>query len=52
MSNKDLKNRTPVSNAVDTKLWDKFKQYSKDTKIPMSKLLDEAIDSFLKSTNK
>ena len=49
MANKDLKNRTPISNAVDTKLLIKLKQLSKDTGIPISKLLDKAITLLLNS---
>lgn len=49
MANKDLKNRTPISNAVDTKLLIQLKDYSKKTSIPMSKLLDKAIELLLKS---
>lgn len=51
MANKDLKNRTPISNAIDTKLWKELKSYSKNTGIPISKLLDESIILFLKSIN-
>jgi hypothetical protein len=52
MANKDLKNRTPISNAIDTELLNKLKTYSKDTGIPISKLLDKAIELFLKTTEK
>ena len=52
MANKDLKNRTPVSNAIDTKLLNELKAYSNETGIPISKLLDKAIELFLKSTKK
>ncbi|HEY5576217.1 MAG TPA: ribbon-helix-helix domain-containing protein [Clostridiaceae bacterium] len=52
MANKDLKTRTPMSNAIDTKLFDGLKAYSKETGIPLSKLLDKAIELFLKSTEK
>ena len=52
MANKDLKTRTPISNAVETELWNEFKKYSDETKIPISKLLDKAIELFLKSTKK
>jgi hypothetical protein len=51
MANKDLKNRTPISNAIDTKLLKQLKNYSKETGIPISKLLDKAIKLFLNSTN-
>ncbi|AGK96806.1 ribbon-helix-helix domain-containing protein [Clostridium pasteurianum] len=52
MSNKDLKNRTPISNAINTKLWNELKEYSKQTGIPISKLLDRAIELYLESTKK
>jgi len=42
-----LKNRTPISNAVDTKLYEQLQQLSKDTMIPISKLLDKAIELVL-----
>lgn len=51
MANKDLKTRTPFSNAVDTKLYEELKAYSKKTKIPLSKLLDEAIELLLNKVN-
>ena len=50
MANKDLKTRTPISNAVNTELLNKLKDYSKKTGIPISKLLDKAIELLLKST--
>jgi hypothetical protein len=42
-----LKNRTPISNAVETKLYEQLQQLSKDTMIPISKLLDRAIELVL-----
>lgn len=48
MDKRGLKTRTPISNAVDTKLLEKLKKLSKDTMIPMSKLLDKAIELVLK----
>ena len=48
MANKrGLKNRKTISNAVQTELADALKQLSKETKIPMSKLLDEALDDLI-----
>lgn len=38
-----LKNRTRISNAVDKELYKQLQQISKDTMIPVSKLLDQAI---------
>ena len=42
-----LKTRTPISNAVETKLYEQLKQLSEDTMIPMSRLLDRAIELVL-----
>lgn len=50
MARRDLKNRTPLGSAVDTKLYIELKKYSEKTKIPMSKVLDTIIEEFLKST--
>lgn len=53
MARKDLKNRTPIGSAVSIELYNKLKQLSIHTKIPMSKLLDEAIENLLtKYSNK
>lgn len=50
IKNRGLKNRTAISNAIKTELFEALKQYSEDTQIPMSKCLDNAIEMFLKST--
>lgn len=47
--NRGLKNRVAISNAVDKKLYEKLKVYSEESGIPISKLLDKAIDMYLKS---
>lgn len=47
-----LKNRTPISNAVDTQLYEKLKQLSEETMIPMSRLLDKGIELVLKEYDK
>lgn len=52
MDKRGLKNRTPISNAVDTKLYEQLKQLSKETMIPMSKLLDKGIELVLKEYGK
>lgn len=51
-SNRGLKNRIAISNAVDKELYAKLKAYSEETSIPMSKLLDKAIALFLKSVGR
>lgn len=45
--NRGLKRRTPISNAVETGLYEQLKQLSKETMIPMSRLLDKAIGLLL-----
>lgn len=52
MKNRGLRSRTAISNAVDTKLWNEFKNYSNRTGIPISKLLDRAVELFLNSIKK
>lgn len=46
-----LKNRTPLSNAVKKELYDGIKELSKETKVPISRLLDEAIEDLLRKRN-
>lgn len=52
MSKYGLKNRTRISNAIDTELYKELKAYSDETSIPISKLLDKSIKLFLESTKK
>jgi len=47
--NRGLKTRTPISNSIDTKLFNQLKELSSTSQIPMSKLLDNAITLLLKS---
>lgn len=50
--NRGLKNRAPFSNAIDKDLYEKFVELSKETRIPQSRLLDEAIEDLLKKKEK
>ena len=50
--NRGLKNRIAISNAIDKELYSRLKSYSEETYIPISKLLDKAIDMYLKSVGK
>ena len=52
MSRPILKNRVVPNNAINIELLNKLKAYSKETSIPVSKLLDKSIELFLKSTEK
>lgn len=47
-----LKNRKPLSNAIKNELHDGLKELSNKTKIPISRLLDEAIEDLLKKRSK
>lgn len=47
-----LKNRTPISNAVETKLYEQLKRLSQETMIPISKLLDRGIELVLREYEK
>ncbi|ADC52169.1 MULTISPECIES: ribbon-helix-helix domain-containing protein [Alkalihalophilus] len=42
-----LTTRKPLSNAIDKELYDRLDQLHKETKVPKSKLLDEAIELLL-----
>ncbi|HHT03395.1 MAG TPA: ribbon-helix-helix domain-containing protein [Bacteroidales bacterium] len=47
-----LKTRTPISNAVNTELYEQLKALSGETMIPISKLLDKGIDLVLEEYKK
>ncbi|HBF36031.1 MAG TPA: CopG family transcriptional regulator [Firmicutes bacterium] len=47
-----LKNRIQASSSVDPKLWEGMQRLSKQTRIPVSKLLDEAMEDLLKKYQK
>lgn len=46
-----LKNRTRIGSAIDTDLYKKLKELSEKTRIPISKLLDEALEDLIKKHN-
>lgn len=43
-----LKNRVRYTNSIDKELLRKFKELSDQTRIPQSRLIDEAIEDILK----
>ena len=47
----DLKYRKRMSTSVDKGLYKAIYNYSIDTKVPLSRLLDEAIEDYLKKKN-
>ena len=52
MPNPNLKNRVVPNSAVDKILYEKIRGISKETKIPISKILDKAIELLLKEYDK
>ena len=42
-----LKNRERIGSAIDKVLLNKLREYSKESKIPLSRLLDEASEDLL-----
>lgn len=46
-SKRGLKNRKPLSNAIRIDLHEQLKSLSDESKVPISKLLDEAIEDLL-----
>ncbi|WP_418706782.1 ribbon-helix-helix domain-containing protein [Anaerotruncus massiliensis (ex Liu et al. 2021)] len=49
MGSEDLKYRKRLSTSVDSGLYKAIYNYSVDTKIPLSRLMDDAIEAFLKA---
>lgn len=47
MGNRELKNRVPINSAIKTELNTKLSELSLETRIPKSKLLDEAVEMLL-----
>ena len=47
-----LKNRIKIGSAIDIELYNKLKELSESTQIPISKLLDNALNLLFKSTGK
>jgi len=43
-----LKNRVRIGSAIDKELYESLKKLSDETRIPISKLLDEAIQDLIK----
>lgn len=46
--NRGLKNRTPLSSTLDNHLDTQLRKLNEKTKVPISKLLDEAVEDLLK----
>ena len=50
--NRNLKNRTAISTAIDNEVYNKVKEYSDETSIPISKIIDKALEMYLKTVGK
>lgn len=50
--NKDLKNRVRFSTSMEIELAKKLEELSKETRIPKSKLVDEAIEMLVNKYSK
>lgn len=48
-NNRGLKNRTAISTAIDNELYKQLKDYSAETGIPISKIIDKSIAMYLNS---
>ena len=51
-NNRGLKNRKTISSTIEIKLYDDLEKLSIDTRIPKSKLLDEAIQDLINKHSK
>ncbi len=49
--NRNLKNRTAISTGIDNEIYKKLKEYSHKTSIPISRILDKAIELYLKTVD-
>ena len=52
MGNPKLKNRVIPNSAVDKELYQWLREYSKESKMPISKLLDKSIEMLKNSIQK
>ena len=43
----ELKKRIHISTNIDKEIFNKLKQYSEDTMIPMTKIIDKALKEYL-----
>ena len=49
---KDLKTRSPIGSTIDNELLNQLGAYSKESGVPISKLLDRDIKMYLESVRK
>ena len=47
-----LKTRIQISNSVDKIIWEQFQKLSERTRIPLARLLDEAMEDLLNKYQK
>lgn len=51
-TNRGLKNRTAISTAIDNEIYKKVKEYADKTSIPISKIIDKALEMYLETVGK
>lgn len=51
-TNRGLKNRTAISTAIDNEIYKKLKDYADKTSIPISKIIDKALEMYLETVGK
>lgn len=47
-----LKNRVKVGTSIDKEIYKEFQELAKETRIPISRLLDEALEDLIKKHKK
>lgn len=51
-TNRGLKNRTAISTAIDNEIYKNVKEYADKTSIPISKIIDKALEMYLETVGK
>ena len=52
MAVKDLRNRTQFSSTLKNEIFKKLRDYSNETGVPMTRVLDSAVSSYLEGWEK
>jgi len=52
MAVKSLKNRKQFTSTIRNDLYEKIREYSEKTDVPLSKIIDNAIEKYLKKSDK
>lgn len=52
MGKKDLKHRTQYTSTLRNELYEELQRMSRETQVPISRLIDVAVGNFLETVNK